>query len=158
MSKNTSSRILRIVSFEEASSLINAPYNKPVLDTAQVKEAYRCEYEEADSLVRSKLTMLGEIDSFGEKDFSMGNPWNSSRKIGITINTVHHFNAEVIWFLQSAIQTIAVEYLIILSGEIELGKGTFYICIRKTGDIIGYAPDEKTLELFGFRQSKDIQS
>ena len=43
-----------------------------------------------------------------------------------------------------------VNYLLISSGEYEPGGGTFYICIEKGGDVVGYARKESMLTPFGF--------
>jgi hypothetical protein len=143
-------RLRRVNRIEEIDPLLEKPYNKPIFSDESAKERYREEYEEADSLVRSKLMTLGEIDAFGHKEFSMGNPWNSSRKIGVTVNTAALFDEELIGLLKAAIDELTTDYLILLSGEYEPGEGTFYICITKAEEVLGYAENPELLEPFGF--------
>lgn len=134
----------------EIAQLIDGPYNKPAFTEARSKEMFREEYERADGLLRSKLRALGEIDSIGETEFSMGNPWNSSRKIGITVNANWLFTERLIELLKNAVDEIPEDYLIVLSGEYGPGAGMFYICIIRDADVFGHAPDKWMLESFGF--------
>ena len=150
MPRKPSYRLHRVSQLAEIAPLIDGPYNKPIFSDARSKEAFREEYEHADALLRSKLRALGEIDSIGEKEFSMGNPWNSSRKIGITVNVDSLFNEELIELLKNAEEEMPEKYLIVLSGEYEPGTGTFYICVGPNADVLGYAPNKEMLEPFGF--------
>jgi hypothetical protein len=150
MPDKTPRRFRRVLHLEEIVPLVDEPYNKPSFDDAHAKEDFRKEYEQADAHVRSALQSFGEIDAFGHKEFSMGNPWNSSRKIGVTLNAESLFDRVLVTSLQAAVGQMPADYLIVLSGEYEAGGGTFYICIRKDGDILGYAPDKEMLAPFGF--------
>jgi len=134
----------------EIAPLIDGPYNKPVFTDARSEENFREEYERADGLLRSRLRALGQIDSVGEAEFSMGDPWNSSRKIGITVNTDSIFTERLIELLKSAVDEIPEDYLVVLSGEYEPGAGMFYICISRDASVLGYATDKGMLESFGF--------
>lgn len=150
MSKKNSYRLQRVSGIEEIASLINCPYNKPTFTDAQSKEMFREEYECADHILRSELRKLGEVDAIGAKEFSMGDPWNSSRKIGVTVNVNRLFSEKLIELLKDAVEQMPARYLVILSGEYESGAGTFYICINRDREVLGYSPNKKILDLFGF--------
>jgi hypothetical protein len=135
---------------EEIASLVEGPFNRPTFTNPRSKELFREEYELADRILRAKLTMLGEIDAIGKKEFSMGDPWNSSRKIGVTVNVEYLFSEELVKVLRDAVEQMPTDYLIILSGEREPGAGTFYICVSRNRDVLGYASDQKLLKRFGF--------
>jgi len=143
-------RLKRVHLLSEIANLINNPYHKPDVTDGRAKEQFRTEYEEVDSFIRAKLEEFGSIDSFGHAEFSMGNPWNSSRKIGITFNTEQSFSEALIKVLWTAVQGLPVDYLLVLSGEYVPGGGNFYICIRKGSDVLGYEPHEGMLRPFGF--------
>lgn len=145
-----SSAEFRRVSQSEAEALVNAPYNTPTFSDSDAKERFYEEYKHADAVVRLNLQHLGDVDAFGEKEFSTGNPWNSSRKIGVTLNAKRLFHKETVASLQAAVEEIPVDYLIVLSGEYVVGKGTFYICVQKGGNVLGYAPKNEMLDPFGF--------
>lgn len=150
MSHKSTYHLQLVADLAEIVPLVNAPYNKPTLTDSLSKELFREEYELADRILRTKLRMLGEIDAIGGKEFSMGDPWNSSRKIGVTVNIAYLFCEELIKILKDAVAKMPADYLIILSGEREAGAGTFYICVSRNRDVLGYAPDQKLLERFGF--------
>lgn len=143
-------KLVQVNHLGEISPLIDQPYNKPDNANPEAKEEFWTEYEGVDSLIRSKLDEFGGVDSFGKAEFSMGNPWNSSRKIGITINTELSFSEGLIKALWTVVQNFPFDYLIVLSGEYEPGSGTFYICIRKGDEVLGYAPEKGMLKPFGF--------
>ncbi|HEX4086083.1 MAG TPA: hypothetical protein VHY22_14305 [Chthoniobacteraceae bacterium] len=134
----------------EISTLIDKPYNKPDASNPKAKEEFLTEYEGIDFLVRSKLNEFGSVDAVGRAEFSMGNPWNTSRKIGITINTELLFSEALLKVLWTAVQDFRVDYLLVLSGEYGPRGGDFYICIQKSPEVLGYAPDKSMLKPFGF--------
>ena len=140
----------RLQHLSEITPLINNPYNKPDTNNPEAKERFWEEYKQVDSLIRSKLEKFGDIDAFGKKEFSMGDPWNNNRQIGIIVNRRSQFDEALIKELWNTIQELPIDYMLVLEGEDEPGGGNFYICIRKGNDVVGYAPDKSMLKPFGF--------
>lgn len=151
-------KLKRVGELGEIERFLEEPYNAPKYDTAEEQEEFADEFGEYDEMIRSKLSEFGEIDAFGDAEFSMGDPWGSCRLIGVVVNTEGVYREAVLAALWSGLQTMPLSYLFVLNGTCTTGSyaagnlevGSFYILIDKDNEILGYSPDPKVLDAFGF--------
>ena len=141
-------KLKRVKQLSEILRPLERPYNRPVIANAEEREAFCDEYEEYDKVIRSTLCQFGAISAFSGTEFSMGDTWGDSRKIGIVFDSDSVFKEIIIARLWEALQEMATSYLLVISGDV-INKD-FYILIDKDDEIVGYSKDPKILDAFGF--------